>query len=72
MCYLWLSSVTLKKSKNIAEVLKEHEHDAGASPRRTGAAYGKSSFLPFLKKATADLAQGRANFSHKGPHGKKF
>ena len=39
------------------EVLKEHEHNSGACPRRTGAGYGKPSFPALPKEATVDLAK---------------
>ena len=52
-----LSDLEEKHKENIMEVLKEHKHDSGASPRRTGAGYGKSSFPGLPKEATVDLAK---------------
>ena len=39
------------------EVLKELEHDSGASRRRIGAGYGKPSFTVLPKEAIVDLAK---------------
>ena len=55
------SNLEEELKENIVEVLKEHEHDTGASPRRTGAEYGKPSFSVLSKEATVD----RAKFTRK-------
>ena len=51
------SDLEEEHKENIVEVSKEHEHDSGASPRRTGAGYGKPSFPVLPKEATVDLAK---------------
>ena len=52
-----ISDLEEEHKENIVEVSKEHEHDSGASPRRTGAGYGKPSFPVLPKEATVDLAK---------------
>ena len=51
------SDLEEEHKENIVEVFKKHEHDYGASPRRTGAGYGKPSFSVLPKEATVDLAK---------------